>query len=165
MFKWIVLCSYTFAVKKYIYNKKYPTFANLLMKKPSIDLVNLVFYKQPVYKQLALAWQIAKQLSGLNHLSLSNNKHYRLKITIQNNNLSKCTIWGTGENFFISWKSYLLFSRYVSFCIFKHPRIYKICNVMMSISTWNKVHFSFYFLNHNSKSHQTWSIDRYKQGQ
>ena len=23
------------------------------------------FYKQPVYKQLALAWQIAKQLSGL----------------------------------------------------------------------------------------------------
>ena len=24
------------------------------------------FYKQPVYKQLALEWQIAKQLSGLN---------------------------------------------------------------------------------------------------
>ena len=23
------------------------------------------FYKQPVYKQLALGWQIAKQLSGL----------------------------------------------------------------------------------------------------
>ena len=37
------------------------------------------FYKQPVYKQLALGWQIAKQLSRLNPLSLSNNKNYRLK--------------------------------------------------------------------------------------
>ena len=35
------------------------------MEKPGIDLLHLVFYKQPVYKQLALAWQIAKQLSGL----------------------------------------------------------------------------------------------------
>ena len=72
--------------------KKYPTFANLLMEKPGIDLLHLVFYKQPVYKQLALAWQIAKQLSGLNPLSLSNNKNYSLKITIQNNNFSKCII-------------------------------------------------------------------------
>ena len=32
-----------------------------------------------VYKQLALEWQIAKQLSGLNPLSLRNNKNYRLK--------------------------------------------------------------------------------------
>ena len=37
------------------------------------------FYKQPVYKQLVLGWQIAKQLSGLNPLSLSNNKNCRLK--------------------------------------------------------------------------------------
>ena len=37
------------------------------------------FYKEPVYKQLALAWQIAKQLSGLNPLSLSNNENYTLK--------------------------------------------------------------------------------------
>ena len=29
--------------------------------------------------KLALGWQIAKQLSGLNTLSLSNNKNYRLK--------------------------------------------------------------------------------------
>ena len=47
------------------------------------------FYKQPVFKQLALGWQIAtvfkqlalgwqiaKQLSGLNPLPLSNNKSY-----------------------------------------------------------------------------------------
>ena len=36
-------------------------------------------YMQPVYKQLALKWQIAKQLSGFNPFSLSNNKNYRLK--------------------------------------------------------------------------------------
>ena len=44
-------------------------------------LVNyiLFFYEQPVYKQLALEWQIAMQLSGLNSLSLSNDKSYRLK--------------------------------------------------------------------------------------
>ena len=29
------------------------------------------------FKQLALGWQIAKQLPGLNPLSLSNNKNYR----------------------------------------------------------------------------------------
>ena len=40
--------------------EKSSTFANLLMEKPGIDLLHLVFYKQPVYKQLALAWQIAK---------------------------------------------------------------------------------------------------------
>ena len=32
---------------------------------------------QPVYKQLALEWQIAKQGSGLNPLSLNDNKNYR----------------------------------------------------------------------------------------
>ena len=46
------------------------------MEKPGIDLLHLVFYKQ-----LALAWQIAKQLSRLNPLSLSNNKNYSLKVT------------------------------------------------------------------------------------
>ena len=51
------------------------------MEKPGIDLLHLAFYKQPVDKQLALAWQITKQLSGLNPLSLSNNKNYSLKVT------------------------------------------------------------------------------------
>ena len=37
------------------------------------------FYKQPVYNQLVLGWKIAKQLSGLNLLSLSKSKNYRLK--------------------------------------------------------------------------------------
>ena len=38
------------------------------------------FYKQPVYKQLALGWQITKQLSGLNPILLSNNQNYRKKM-------------------------------------------------------------------------------------
>ena len=67
--------------------------------------------------------------------------------------------------FFILWKRYVLFSRYSSFCIFNHLMIYQICEVMMSISTWDKVHFWIYLLNHNSLSHHTWPTDRYKQGQ
>ena len=41
--------------------------------------LHLFSFKQPVYKQLALGCQIAKQLSGLNSFSLSSNKNYRLK--------------------------------------------------------------------------------------
>ena len=39
--------------------------------------MHLVFYKKPIYKQLALGWQIAKQLSGISSLSQSNNKNDR----------------------------------------------------------------------------------------
>ena len=45
------------------------------------------------------------------------------------------------ENFFISYKNYAPFSRYPSFCVFNHPMIYQICDVTMSISNWDKVHF------------------------
>ena len=31
--------------------------------------LHLLFYKEPVYKQLALGWQIAKQLSEFNPFS------------------------------------------------------------------------------------------------
>ena len=52
------------------------------------------------------------------------------------------------------------------FVTFNHLlMIYQICDVMMSISTCGKVHFRIYLLNHNSLSHHTWPIDRYKQGQ
>ena len=37
-----------------------------------------------------------------------------------------------------------LFLRYSSFCIFNHPIIFQIYDVMMSISTWYRVHFSIY---------------------
>ena len=43
------------------------------MKKPKY------IYTLTFLKQLALEWQIAKQLSGLNVLSVSNNKNHRLK--------------------------------------------------------------------------------------
>ena len=39
----------------------------------------LVFYEQPVVKQLNIGWQIAKKLSGPKPLSLNNNKNYRSK--------------------------------------------------------------------------------------
>ena len=45
----------------------------LLLKSTTLSF----FYKQPVYKQLAFGWQIAKQLSGLKSPSLTNNKNYR----------------------------------------------------------------------------------------
>ena len=52
------------------------------MEKPGIDLLYIAFLKKPpAYKQLTLGWQIAKQFSGLNPLSLSSNKSYRLKKT------------------------------------------------------------------------------------
>ena len=43
--------------------------------------------------------------------------------------------------------------------------IYQISDVTMSISTWDMVHFWIYLLNYNSWIHQTWSVDRCKQGQ
>ena len=67
------------------------------------------------------------------------------------------------KNFFVSKKSYVPFSRYSSFCIFNHPKVCQICDVMMSSSTWDMVHFWIYLFNHNLLSHQAWSIDRYKQ--
>ena len=51
------------------------------------------------------------------------------------------------------------------FCIFNHPMVWQIRDIMISISTWDRVHFWIYLLNHNLLSHQTWLIDRYKQGQ
>ena len=51
------------------------------------------------------------------------------------------------------------------FCILNDLMIYQICDVMMSISTWDRLHFWIYLLKYNSLSHQTWPVDRYKQGQ
>ena len=46
------------------------------------------------------------------------------------------------QNFFISYKSYVPFSRYLSFCIFNYPMIYQICDVIMSISAWDRIDIS-----------------------
>ena len=39
----------------------------------------LFFNEQPVCNQLTLGWQTAKKISGLNPLSVSNNKNYALQ--------------------------------------------------------------------------------------
>ena len=46
------------------------------------------FYKQLVYKQLALSLKISKQLWGLNHLTISNN----IKLQITRNHFQKMTV-------------------------------------------------------------------------
>ena len=53
----------------------------MTIKQTVIEIFIIVhfLYKYMVYKQLALGVQIAKELSGLNPLSLSNIKNYRLK--------------------------------------------------------------------------------------
>ena len=68
------------------------------------------------------------------------------------------------KNFFILRKCYAPFSRYSSFCIFNHWMIYQACAVI-NISSWDRVHFWIYLLNHNSISDHTLPTDRYKRGQ
>ena len=46
-----------------------------------------------------------------------------------------------------------------------HPMIYQIWDVMMSISTWDRMHFLIFLLNRNWLTHQTWLVDRHKEGQ
>ena len=94
--------------------------------------------------QTTFVGHTTKNISSLSSSSSSSSSS-------SNDNYSTRFIWGTGSTFFISWKGHVPFSRYLSFCIFHHPMIYQICDVMMSI-------FWIYLLNHNSLSHQTWLI-------
>ena len=43
---------------------------------------------------------------------------------------------------FLFHREIIFCSRYSSFSIFNYPMIYQICDVMMGISTWDRVHFS-----------------------
>ena len=69
------------------------------------------------------------------------------------------------KDFFVSKESYVPFSGYSSFCIFNRTMICKIYDVMMSINTCDRVRFWIFILSLNSLTHETWSIDKYKQGQ
>ena len=51
----------------------------MICKEVDAVIFSYYFYKQPVYKQLVLGWQIAKQVSGINPFWLSNNEICRLK--------------------------------------------------------------------------------------
>ena len=75
-------------------------------------------------------------------------------------------MWHLRHKLWIFWfhRKVLFCSRDIQvFCIFKHPMIYQICDVMMSINTWGKVHFWIYLLNQNSPklSRQICPIGRY----
>ena len=88
--------------------------------------------------------------------------YFRYKTIASQNVLSKEQV----NNFFVSQKRYVPFSRYSSLNIFNNSLIYQICDIKMSIvSRWDRVHFWIYLLKHNSLRHQPWSIDRYKQRQ
>ena len=85
---------------------------------------------------------------------------YSLKVKIIFKGYLSCNITSQNvllesqvKNIFVSKKSYVLFSRYSSFCIFNHLTIYQISEVKMSISIWDMVHFEIYFLNHNTLTH------------
>ena len=84
--------------------------------------------------------------------------------SLQNNNFWKRAIWNTGSDFFFRRKV-MFHSLDIQVCIFNHSMIYQISDLMMSISTWNRVHFWIYLLNQSSLTHQTWLTDRYKQGE
>ena len=65
-------------------------------------------------------------------------KGYLWYKTITSQNLSsKAQV----TNFFIFQKIYVPSLRYSSFCIFKHPMLYQISDVMISISTRDRVQF------------------------
>ena len=61
------------------------------------------------------------------------------------------------KNFFL-FRRKVMFSRYLSFCIFNHPIINQIFVVMMNISTWQGAFLNKYLLNHNSLSRETWPL-------
>ena len=90
---------------------------------------------------------------------LVDTRHYSFKGYLRYKTITSQNVPSKAE------ENYALFSRYSRFCIFNHPMNYKICDVMVSIRTWNRIHFWIYLLNLNSITRQTCSIDRYKQRQ
>ena len=68
-----------------------------------------------------------------------------------------------GLRIFLFHRKVMFRSQYIQVfvCIFNHPMTYQIYNIMMSISTWDRVHF----WEPQLISHRTWKIDRYKQRQ
>ena len=63
-----------------------------------------------------------------------------------------------------------LFHRKVMFC-FQDIQVFVFLTILcftksdVMMNTWDRVHFWIYLLNHNSVTHQTWSVDRYKEEQ
>ena len=69
-------------------------------------------------------------------------------------------------NFFLFHSKFMFCSQDIQvFLFYNYTMIYQIFDVMISISIWGRLHFWVYCLNYNSLTLQTWSIDRYKQGE
>ena len=54
------------------------SFSENFLDRSKLQVTFIFLHKKPVYKELALGWQIAKQLSVLNPFLLCKNKNYRL---------------------------------------------------------------------------------------
>ena len=52
----------------YSFTRRFHSFTSLVFRQEpyATSKINSLFYNWPIYKQLALGWQITKQLSGLN---------------------------------------------------------------------------------------------------
>ena len=71
----LILCYYHFQIRsvfslKCIDSSRQGRFPQLLEISFDICQLHFVFYKQQVYKQLALGWKVAKKFSALNPLSI-----------------------------------------------------------------------------------------------
>ena len=69
------------------------------------------------------------------------------------------------KNFFISWKSHVLFLIYSIFYISNYFMNFWICDAMMIVSTQESVHFWIHLLKHSMLGSEIWSTNRYEQGQ
>ena len=59
-------------------------------------------------------------------------------------------------NFFI-WRKNVSFSRYLVFCVFIKSTNFKICDVIIDIAAWWKLHFCLFLLNPTYYQNEIWS--------
>ena len=60
-------------------------------------------------------------------------------------------------NFFIWNKNNVSFSKYLDFCVFVKSRNFEICDVIISIATYRKLHLYLFILNPKSYQNEIWS--------
>ena len=66
----------------------------------------------------------------------------------KSDNFSKYVIWGTGSEFFYFVEKLCSVLKIFKGLYFKDPMVCQICDVMMSISKWDRVHFWVYLSIH-----------------
>ena len=95
-----------------------------------------------IFFNTATPSSLYKLMSFLLYFSLILFKgHLRYKTITSQNVLPDAQV----KNFFVLQRNYVPFTGYLSFSIFNHPMIYQICNVMVSISTWDRCIFEYIF--------------------